>query len=291
MKRWMFALLILFGAWVWPVQGPFEAGISRGKMIHPEVQEVSGLVASHTHKGILWVHNDSGNEAILFGLNEEAEVKYRFELQGIDAIDWEDIALVPNPNGTSDQVWIADIGDNQGIRQDIGLYRINEPSVANSDRLISEQIPQDQIQHFRIKYAAGPRDAETFLYDPIDAHFYIITKRQLKVEVYRFPVPTDPKQSIVLHKVLELPFTFLTGGSISRNGNEILLKNLLYVYYWKRKSGESLLTTLQRAPDMLPYKPEAQGEAIDFAADDSGYWTLSERPLGLASALLFYPRR
>lgn len=284
MKRWLLALLLLGGAWIWPVDHPFMLGIPRAKLVHPEVQEVSGLVSSHSRPGLLWVHNDSGNKALIFGLDTLANVTQRVDLMGVEAMDWEDIVLVPGMHGAADTLWIADIGDNLAQRTEIGLYRIAEP-VAQQ-----QKVDPQNIAYFRLQYPQGPRDAETLLFDPIDQHFYIITKRQLRVEIYRFPIPQDTTQIYPLTKIGELPFTFLTGGSISRDGQEVLLKNLLYVYYWKREAQESLWELLQKSPVLLPYKPEAQGEAIDFSADGSGYYTLSERPLGLSSYLLFYPR-
>src|SRR5690606_16673354 len=94
----------------------------------------------------------------------------------------------------------------------------------------------------------------------------------------------------ILRRTGDLPHTFITGADISKNGQEILIKNLLEVFYWKRKPGESVNKLLKRPAVKLRYTPEPQGEAIAFNRNGPGYFTLSEAVLGLNSILYFYPK-
>jgi len=289
MKKYYW-LLVAFGCLAqFPLYAQFGFGQKMGSLVDPALQEVSGLVVSHQNPGVFWVHNDSGNKALLFGLNNRSIVTHRIDLEGISLIDWEDCVLVKGKGGQSDALWIADIGDNKARRSEIYLHRILEPILTPSDTGII-RIPKSQIQTFTLTYEKGPRDAETLLYDPVKELFYLISKRELQVEVYEFQLPLDSNQPIVLQVKMKLPLTFITGGSISRDGTEVLIKNLLNVYYWKRREGESLLALFSRASTTLPYIPEAQGEALDFSPDGKGYYSLSERPLGLKSYLMYYPR-
>ena len=82
----------------------------------------------------------------------------------------------------------------------------------------------------------------------------------------------------------------LVGGDISPDGTEVLLKSYVKVFYWRRQTGQSLVDLLQTEPTILPYMPEPQGEAIGFATDGSGYYTLSEAQSGLEPRLYFYRR-
>ena len=98
---------------------------------HPEVSEMSGIVAS-SHEGVYWVHNDSGDSARVFAIDEKGKViqppwidEPVKEWPGhiIDAAwngDWEDIALADG------NLYIADVGNNGNIRQDMGIYVIRE---------------------------------------------------------------------------------------------------------------------------------------------------------------------
>ncbi|MBC8111378.1 MAG: hypothetical protein H7Y04_09995, partial [Verrucomicrobia bacterium] len=71
----------------------------------------------------------------------------------------------------------------------------------------------------------------------------------------------------------------------------ILLKDYGTIYYWKKSGNESFAETLQKKPQMLPYRPEPQGEAICWAADGSGYFTISEKARNIEPVVYFYRRK
>jgi hypothetical protein len=48
---------------------------------------------------------------------------------------------------------------------------------------------------------------------------------------------------------------------------------------------------LKPPPYIVEYKEEPQGEAITFARDGSGFYTLSEKVKGEKTYLYFYPRK
>jgi hypothetical protein len=87
-----------------------------------------------------------------------------------------------------------------------------------------------------------------------------------------------------------IPFHKIVAGDISANGEEVLLKTYDHIYYWKRIPGETIIDLLKRKPMRLPYDREPQGEAIGFAQDGSGYFTLSERKNNKPAELIFYKR-
>jgi hypothetical protein len=72
------------------------------------------------------------------------------------------------------------------------------------------------------------------------------------------------------------PFRWITAGDISKDGEQVLIKSYINVYYWKRRRNTPVWTTLQKKPQLLPYKQEKQGEAIGFTPDGKGYYTTSE---------------
>src|SRR5690606_35971094 len=65
-----------------------------GSIDNPAINEASGLVASAAHTGYFWTHNDSGDEARIFLIDDSARHKATYYLQGIPAFDWEDIAMM-----------------------------------------------------------------------------------------------------------------------------------------------------------------------------------------------------
>ena len=88
--------------------------VSSDAVASTELVEASGLVASRDRDGVLWSHNDSGGKAELFALGLDGSDLGRLELTGAQAVDWEDIALLPGVDGSSDLLFAADIGDNFG---------------------------------------------------------------------------------------------------------------------------------------------------------------------------------
>jgi hypothetical protein len=133
----------------------------------------------------------------------------------------------------------------------------------------------------------GKRDSETILIDPFTNDLFLISKREDSVALYTTPYPF-PKDTIVLRKVMVLPFTKIVAGSISRDGTQILLKTYEKVYYWKRTRQESLAEIFSKKPIQLPYNKEQQGEAIAWSNDGYGYFTLSEGTMGSSADLLMY---
>ena len=170
------------------------------------------------------------------------------------------------------------------------------------DVVDADQAPVDTtltgVATITIRYPAGPSDAETLLVDPLTRDLYVITKRSTDVRVYRAAYPPSTTDVIVMEQTGTLSLARVpgalaggqgaVGGDIAPSGLEVLLKTYTAVYYWRRASGDEAL--FANPPSTLPYLPEPQGEAIAWAADGSGYFTLSEEPRSIPAMLYFYPR-
>ncbi len=267
-----------------PVFGQREAC---GQIDGPEINEASGLVASVAHPGSFWTHNDSGDEARIFLIDGMARQRATFYLQGVSAYDWEDIALMEREDGH--YLLIGDIGDNRGQRPYVHVHVIKEPAGPIKTPTVAT-LPAEAIRSFVLRYEDGPRDAESLFVDPLDEQLYVISKRELEVGIYTTALPELPNDTLTLRKIGVLPHVFITSAAISPDGSEVLVKSLLQVFYWKRVAGESIGEMLRRPAMPQPYQPEPQGEAITFARDGGGYYTLGEAVLGMSSILYFYRR-
>ena len=254
--------------------------------IEQRLVEASGLVASFQNPGCLWAINDSDNPAEVFLIDSTAQTRMVCKLQGINNRDWEDIAIGPGPKQGKKYVYVAEIGDNNAKYDFKYLYRFEEPSVKNG----AEQTITN-VETLVIKIPDGKRDTEALMIDPTTNDLYIVSKREEKVRVYLQKYPY-PKDTLKLSQVLELPFNWVTAGSISLDGREVLIKNYPTIYYWKRTNEKSLVELLAKSPKEIPYDPEPQGEAICFANDKSGFYTISETREGKPLAQLkFYKRK
>ena len=261
------------------VGGPFDVGrLPKG------LEEISGMVASVQHKGLLWCHNDSGDEAVLYGLLPEVGIVTRLNVfvEGGErgtAVDWEDVAYDANKR----ILHVADIGDNNAVRPYVTIYSFDEPT---ESKLASKDAVDVRARRRNLVYPDGPRDAETLLCDPRDGTLYIVSKREKRNRLYRVPETGDTL-------IFEHDFSFFsaTGGDVSVDGRHVLIRTYLFVFHWFLPPQISLAEATKVSPDTVRYEPEPQGEAVAFRADGSGYYSTSERENGGdAAPLWWYPR-
>lgn len=261
----------------------FESQHSVG-IVSGKLQEASGLIASMANPGYLWTHNDSGNSASIYLINEKGEIVMTCKLNSTVNRDWEDITLGPGPEENTNYLYVADIGDNEAVYPYKILYRIKEPDLSEA------KIEIDKVQKLVIELPGGARDTEAIMVDPITNYFYISSKREHSVRLYeiKFPFTSDTLRA---EEVGKLPFNNIVAANISTDGSEVLMKTYRDIFYWRREGNESIPTLLQRKPIKLEYKPEPQGEAIAWKRDGSGFYTLSESENGGGGSLYFYKRK
>jgi len=265
----------------------FTDRIPLGKLDSREVDEVSGMATSRKNDGMIWVHNDSGDQPRFFLLDEQGRLVLTCILQGVFNRDWEDIAIGPGPKAGETYLYVADIGDNKGVYAHKYVYRFLEPQWDGKTELMEV----GDVETITFGYPDGLRDAETFMVDPISKDWYLVSKREEKVNVYQHPYPQSLILVDTLTKTGSLPYTRVTAGDISADGSEVLLKSYEWVLYWSREEGQAISDLLKTAPVVLPYEREPQGEAISWRNDGTGYFTLSEESLGIWPWLYRYDRK
>ncbi len=248
-----------------------------------KIDEASGMAPSHIKSNCFWIHNDSGDEARIFLVNTKGETLQTVYIDE-KVRDCEDIASgIGYYKGN--YIYLGDIGDNRGERSGIDIYIFNE---AELNRLPSIALAKNYKKR-TLLYEDGARDAECMMLDPIDSCLYVVTKREEHVRIYRASLQdVFLRETILLQNVAELPYTFITAGAISNDGKEVIIKNYASIYYWKRRGKEPLYRCMQQPPQLIPYKREYQGEAVAFAADNSGFYTTTE---GKDAPLLFFKRK
>lgn len=270
--------------------GVFEIGISQGVLNNDEINEASGLAYSAGNPSMLWAHNDSGDEARIFLINDKAEHKATFYLKDLVNRDWEDIAVGPGPDKDKNYVYIAEIGDNFGIFKYKYIYRIEEPSIRPDTSPITGSI--NKVDSIKFQLSDGPRDSEAIVVDPATRDIYIFSKREEKqINMYVLHYPQSTKEILTARFVMHIPFTQIVAADISADGTEVLLKNYKNVYYWKKRGNETFAELLRTPPAHLPYVEEPQGEAITFDRTGKGYYTVSEVANNKKPHLIFYKRK
>jgi len=264
-----------------------------GSLQTKEMDEISGIAASGINNDLYYAENDSGDTSRFFAINPSGKINSIIYFKGDPSLrlgvrDCEDIAVGPGPVAGKSYVYDGDIGDNYAQRKYLTVYRLEEQKSWVSDTTKNVNARAVPIN---FKYPDGPKDAETLMIDPIGKLIYVVSKRKDSVHVYTSPLLYKPNDTVMLTKRATLffkgifPFKWITAGDISKDGTQIVLKDYVKVYYWKRRGHEPVWQTLQRKPKMIPYKMEKQGEAIGFTPNGEGYYTTSE---GVYQPIYYY---
>ena len=249
-------LVVLAGALVTPAAsaGPsecdeFEPVEVGGPVAEPRLIELSGLAASPGHSDVLWAHNDSGGAAELYAFAEDGTSLGAYPVEGAEAVDWEDMAAGPAPNGSDSVLYIGDIGDNDAARPTVTVYRVYEPGEIPAE----PGVPLTEVEAIELEYPDGPSDAEALLVDPRSGDLVIVTKsllgrsRVLSVPAASLvpgaPVPMVDEGGLQVPLPPEpgsgFPGTAVTGGDVSPDGSMVLLRTYRSVLAFARRGPDA----------------------------------------------------
>jgi hypothetical protein len=265
-----------------PLYGPAKV-VARIK--NSSVSESSGVTASRTMPGAYWTHNDSGDGPFIYAFDGRGESLGVFSVTGAQARDWEDMAAGPGPQLEKFYLYMGDIGDNQGSRSEVVVYRVAEPSLNTSDRNSTKKRPQatEAAAAIRLRYPDGKHDAETLLVHPVSGNIYIVTKVLLvNPVVYEAAAPFSATKVSTMRRIGEIrvPSLFggvLTGGSISPNGRRVALCDYFQGYELALPAGATDFNDIWKQK-MIGFDlgKRKQGEAITYRLDGKALLATSE---------------
>ena len=256
-------------------------------LIDPRIDESSGLVSSSLADGVIFTHNDSGDSARFFAVDAQGRTLTTYDLPGVQARDWEDIARGPDERGRS-SLWLGDIGDNNA-RRDNGILvnRVAEPVPTQTTHVTTEPPTS-----FRLRYPDGPGDAEALVVHPRTGRLYVITKPLAgPAKVYAAPVRLDPQGPNLLELVGEvavrrtgtgggpgiggLAQLLVTGADISPDGTRLAIRTYTDVYEYAVADGD-VAAALRSEPDVSPLPATRQGEGLAYSRDGRSLLTTTE---------------
>ncbi len=255
---------------------------SETKVSAAGVEEASGVVTSAINEGVYWVHNDSGDDARAFAIGAGGELRVTLAFDTAKPRDVEDVAIEDVSPGKS-FLYFGDIGDNDAVRPDVTIHRVEEPTLAGASGKL--QVTSEKMT---VTYENGPHNAETLLFDPIAKELLIATKvGGAPSEIHRIGAFVAGK-TVTTEKIAEVDVDLATGGDISRDGKLIAIRNYTkQAFLWTRASGESIATALARPPCKIAVSSSGQHEAFAFLRDASGYVTIPEGPSPQLAVTLF----
>lgn len=217
----------------------------------PRIDESSGIAASPTHKGVYWTHNDSAHAARAFAVDSATgKTVATVNLRGVPGRDVEAISIGPDGD-----VYLGDIGDNLGGKwPEVWIYRFKEPKHLGGETSLTPT-------RYTVRYADGPRNAESLMVHPKTGRVYIASKNdEGKGGVYAGP-PHLSASGVNTFRRVARTSVWATDGAFSPDGTRLMLRGYFSgeMYAWHDGKPSSL------GGVSVPF--QRQGESVTFTRD------------------------
>ncbi|MGP3989689.1 hypothetical protein [Streptomyces sp. 3N207] len=229
------------------------------------ITESSGLAAGRAHQGIYWTHNDSDDGPYVYAVDSRTgKTVCRVTLTGIKPRDIEAISIGPDGN-----VYVGDIGDNlDGSWSEVWIYRFPEPKRLRGDVAVTPT-------RYTVRYADGPRNAESMMVHPKTGRVYIASKSDSgKGGVYAGPQRLTANGVNTFSRVAKLDFE-ATDGAFSPDGSRLVLRGYFSAFGYKWQHGKpekigSVSVPLQRQGESVTFAPDGQTLMYGSEGESSG---------------------
>ena len=253
---------------LWQTSAASATATLTGRFASARLTESSGVAVSWAHHGTLWTHNDSGDGPYLYATDLRGSDRGVLRVTGARAVDWEDIALGPCPEGRGDCLYLADIGDNQERRSSVRIYVVPEPDPPTAPADSQRATPPARV--VRLRYPDGAHDAEALYVSPRDTAMYIVSKgRGGSIRLYRVPPTAWAAQGTVTAQLVQTlaiapdraAGRLVTGAAIRRDGAVVVVRTYTEIFFYAPGPGGRLAPA---GPVCRIGGLERLGEAVDF---------------------------
>lgn len=196
------------------------------KVLYPlpkSLKEVSGIEWTNDK---LWAIEDSGNDNIIYQIDDKGDVSHSLMINNATNTDWEDLA-----SDTEGNIYIGDFGNNDNYRTDLCIYKISKDSLGKEQcqAIAKTTFSYPEQKEFPPKKTQRLFDVEGFVV--YKGHFYLFTKNRSKnsdgtVLVYKISNKSgnQPAQQIgSFITCSEFNTCAITAADISDNGQKLAL--------------------------------------------------------------------
>jgi hypothetical protein len=247
-----------------------------------EVKESSGLALVDGH---LITHNDKHNSNKLYAINPTTgSITGSITVKGTANNDWEDLAQ------SEDHLFIGDMGNNDGDRQNLQIYKIKISKLQFKGHT---EVEADEVIsfHYPAQKSFTPNkdhnfDCEALLYH--NGFLYLFSKNRAdsNTSLYRIPAQAGKHDA-------ELIDTFNTGGritgaAINSEGQLTLIglnkKADCFIWLLDEYKGDNFFSGKKTFINLGPFKYIGQTEGIIYATPDKLFIS-SEATKDLSSRL------
>lgn len=257
-----------------------------GLLLDSQLDEVSGLAASHRHGDVLWLLDDGGNPARLFAVSRRGRKLATVDVEGVVKTDWEDLAAF-DLDGRH-YLLIADTGDNGGLRKTLQLHVVEEPARIQDSAL-------RPAWSIAFRWPDGPRDVEAVTVDAVRGEILLISKKRQPPELFVLPLRPNAAKLQTARRVAHLAGvpqastadqrenpTFarrrsqVTAAAVSPDRRTLAVLTYHDLLLYRRHGEEDWARTVARRPQTheLPWLP--QPEALDWARNGRALYATGE---------------
>lgn len=256
-----------------------------GLLLDSQLDEISGLAASHRHDDVLWLLDDGGNPARLFAVSRRGRKLATVAVEGVAKTDWEDLAAF-DLDGRH-YLLIADTGDNGGLRKTLQLHVVEEPARIEDAAL-------RPAWSIAFRWPDGARDVEAVTVDAVRGEILLISKKRQPPELFVLPLqPAHGLQSARLvghlagmpqasaedrreNAALARRRSQVTAAAVSPDRRTLAVLTYQDLLLYRRRGDEDWARTVSRKPQRheLPWLP--QPEALDWARSGRALFATGE---------------
>lgn len=264
-----------------------------GQLGDARLIEISGVVPSPTTPDLLWVHNDSGDDAAIYAIHRDGRLRGRLRLPvAVDDVEDIDIATCPDKSGPC--IYLADTGNNAGDRTDTAIFIFAEP-LPRPDGTFAEDAVVNAVQRIDASATAGlPAgiDIEAMAVLPDGETVLLIEK--VDADLARIFALTAPLSSSVASEVgsvrTESPSgvrnaRMVTAAVVHPGGLALLVRTYTGIFESRFATADDTAAPGDLTTTTVTFGPfsEPQGEAVSYDQDGAGILSISEANGGAAA--------
>jgi len=167
-----------------PFGSPKSYRLKSIRQLSPELKESSGLCYFNSK---FWTHNDSGGDNSIYNFNLlKNDSILSFRVMGSSNRDWESL------DDDSLYVYIADVGDNFGIRENLFIYRVLKSGITGSEQFNCDTIrikfPEKSVNVNSTTWSTHDCEAIAVIGDSI----FLFTKNWIDYTSSVYVIPSLP---------------------------------------------------------------------------------------------------
>ncbi len=231
------------------------------KAVLPKVlNEVSGIETT-PHSGFIWMHNDSGNKALIYGLKTNGYIGKTLKIDA-ENNDWEDLTADAKGN-----LYIGDFGNNANKRKNLVILKVKAKHLDKNKAKVSRIVFKYPDQKkFPPKNKNMYYDCEAFFHH--NNYLYLFTKSRVKDDYGKtnlYKVPDKPgkytAEYIGSFNTCNDFYCWVTGVDISNDGKQVALLSQKSVFIFSDFKNDNFFNGTVKQYD---FTFESQKESICF---------------------------